>query len=219
MVAEKKRTEKRRQISQTAGISNAVRPQEAHAIIDSAPDEKTRLLLLVMWHTGARVSEVLALKPLDILPPDRLHMLNEKQHKVAKGEQRPKEWKNIYVPTTLVTQLQQYTDAAGIAPRSYIFEGRVKDKPMSRTTVWRLTMALSKLTERSRERSTEERPYYVTGLYPHLWRHGYAVNLMDQGVHIGVVQRQLGHKSLATTSVYAEVSDGVRRDAVQSVRF
>lgn len=215
MVAETKR----KPISETAGISNAIRPQEAHAIIDSAPNDKSRLLLLTLWHTGARVSEALALKPLDILPPDRLHMLNEKQHKVPRGEQRPKEWKNIYVPESLIQELQRYVESARVGQRDFIFEGRAKGKPMNRSTVYRLTMKLSRLTGRARERSTEQRPYYVTGLYPHLWRHGYAVNLMDQGVHIGVVQRQLGHKSLATTSVYAEVSDGVRRDAVRAVHF
>ena len=41
-------------------------PEEVQAVIAAAADERDRLLLTTLWATGARVSEVLALRPLDI---------------------------------------------------------------------------------------------------------------------------------------------------------
>ena len=40
-------------------------PDEILAIIDAAGTERDRLLLRVLWATGARISEVLALRPMD----------------------------------------------------------------------------------------------------------------------------------------------------------
>jgi integrase len=41
-------------------------PEEIGAIIDAAATERDRLLLTTLWATGARISEVLALRPRDI---------------------------------------------------------------------------------------------------------------------------------------------------------
>src|SRR5215467_3869272 len=41
-------------------------PDEVRAIIAAARSERDRLLLRVLWATGARVSEVLALRPMDV---------------------------------------------------------------------------------------------------------------------------------------------------------
>src|SRR6266852_1114175 len=41
-------------------------PEEVRAVIAAARSERDRLLLRVLWATGARVSEVLALRPMDV---------------------------------------------------------------------------------------------------------------------------------------------------------
>src|SRR5215471_6267129 len=41
-------------------------PEEIRAIIDAAATERDRLLLTTLWATGARISEVLMLRPRDI---------------------------------------------------------------------------------------------------------------------------------------------------------
>src|SRR6266851_5725086 len=51
-------------------------PDDVKAVIDAATCERDRLLLRVLWATGARVSEVLALRPMDVqrdhlVPPNR----------------------------------------------------------------------------------------------------------------------------------------------------
>src|SRR5712692_5130255 len=41
-------------------------PEDVQSVIGAAPTERDRLLLCVLWATGARISEVLALRPMDV---------------------------------------------------------------------------------------------------------------------------------------------------------
>src|SRR5436309_1693781 len=41
-------------------------PDEVRAVIAAADNERDRLLLRVLWATGARISEALALRPMDV---------------------------------------------------------------------------------------------------------------------------------------------------------
>src|SRR3954452_25101989 len=52
-------------------------PAEVQAVIDAATSERDRLLLRVLWATGARISEVLALRSMDV-QRDHLVLANRK---------------------------------------------------------------------------------------------------------------------------------------------
>src|SRR3982074_1349777 len=52
-------------------------PEDVLVLIDAAPSERDRLLLRVLWATGARVSEALALRPVDV-QRDHLVLPNRK---------------------------------------------------------------------------------------------------------------------------------------------
>src|SRR5919199_607885 len=41
-------------------------PEDVLTVIDAASSERDRLLLRVLWATGARISEALALRPMDV---------------------------------------------------------------------------------------------------------------------------------------------------------
>jgi len=43
---------------------------------------------------------------------------------------------------------------------------------------------------------------------PHVFRHAFARNLLEDGYDIGTVQELLGHKDVRTTIVYARVLNG-----------
>jgi integrase len=50
-------------------------------------------------------------------------------------------------------------------------------------------------------------PMRVFGFAPHQLRHAHAVELAREGVPLNVIQRQLGHANLGTTSIYLEGID------------
>lgn len=53
--------------------------------------------------------------------------------------------------------------------------------------------------------------------YPHKWRHTFATELVRCGVDIHTVQRLLGHRSIASTTIYTHLADDDLRSAVDGV--
>src|SRR5918911_3905877 len=64
-------------------------PNEVLAVINAARTERDRLLLRVLWATGARVSEALALRPMDV----------QRDHLVLPNRKNPSlTVKRVYLP-------------------------------------------------------------------------------------------------------------------------
>ena len=93
-------------------------PDEVRAVIAAATCERDRLLLRVLWATGARISEVLALRPMDVRR-DSLVLPNRKNPNLTV--------KQVFLPgaeLALTGELLLWAKELGIADSEPLFFSR-----------------------------------------------------------------------------------------------
>ncbi len=168
----------------------------------AAPDRKSRsgqseyALLLFLYNTGARVSEVTQLQVQDlILDRDRGgHDLATLRGKGGKTRQCP-----LWPETERVLAEQ----ILGRAPEAPVFLSRLGDA-YTRFGVYRLV-----------ERCAADVPGLAgRRVTPHVIRHTTACHLVLAGVDINTIRAWLGHVSISTTNIYAEIDLTLKANAV-----
>ena len=165
------------------------------------PDRKTPrgqseyALLLFLYNTGARVSEAIQLKVSDLHVGHRDgHALATLHGKGGKTRQCP-----LWPETERVLMDLISTRGAD----EIVFHSRLR-KPFTRFGVYRLV-------ERCAARVPSMNGRAIT---PHVLRHTTACHLVLAGVDINTVRAWLGHVSINTTNIYAEIDLTLKAKAV-----
>jgi integrase/recombinase XerD len=175
---------------------------EIDAIL-KAPDLRTPqgrrdyALLLFLYNTGARADEVAHLAVGDITwgrsPAVRL---------VGKGNKI--RWCPIWTPRT-VDVLKPLV--AGRALQDFVFLNRL-NQPLTRFGIY-------SLVRRAVDQASKAIPSLaLKRISPHCMRHSCAVHLLRSGADINTIRAWLGHVSLDTTNVYAEVDLEMKANAL-----
>jgi len=158
------------------------------AILADPVKVRDRALLELMYATGARVSEVLALDLDDLIDPTlvRLFGKGSKERVVPVGSyaQRALQAYLVRVRPMLVA-LGKGTPALFLNQRG----GR-----LSRQSAWQIISTAG------------EKAGLGAEISPHTLRHSFATHLLEGGADVRVVQELLGHSSVATTQIYTLVT-------------
>lgn len=170
-------------------LMTAVRPHRADRPKSGARYEqqlRDRAIILLLLDTGLRATELCSLKVGDVtLKTGRISV----QGKGAKHR---------YVWAASVTRhaLWQYVSerAAGSDPSQPLFLSTGRNRAIGRR--W-LARRLKKLGERAG----------VDGVYPHRFRHTFAVQYLRNGGDVFTLQILLGHSSLKMVRHYARLAD------------
>jgi site-specific recombinase XerD len=150
----------------------------------AARDVKHKALLMTLYGSGLRVSEVAALQPGDI---DSARMLIHVR--LGKGAKD----RMTKLSPRLLEVLREYWRA--VRPRTWLFPSagdasRSLDTGSICRTVHRLA----------------RRAGITKSVTPHTLRHSYATHLLDAGTDLRTIQVLLGHRNLKTTAIYLHVS-------------
>ena len=165
-------------------------PEEVLSLIKAcsakaATGLRNRALLTVLYRAGLRISEALALRLKDVnLDAGTLTVLH------GKGDRRRVVGLDPGAAAVLGTWLERRT-ALGLNGRHFVFS-TLKGQPIE-------TAYIRALLPRLAEKAGVEKRVHAHGL-----RHTFAAELAREGTPINLIQRQLGHSSLATTSVYLD---------------
>jgi integrase/recombinase XerD len=156
--------------------------------VDDALGLRDRTMLEVLYATGLRVSELVA------LTFEQVNMRQGLVRCVGKGN------KERLVPLGEISLdwLQQYL----LAGRPALLNGKVTDdlfptkrgKAMTRQAFWYLIKRYAKQANIEKD------------LSPHTLRHAFATHLLNHGADLRIVQLLLGHSDLSTTQIYTHVA-------------
>lgn len=151
------------------------------AVIDK---ERFRLAFLLLYHTGIRVGELLALTPEDFdFHEQRLHICKSLQRlhgeNIITSPKTPKSVRSIALPTFLLTQIQKYIYSSCISEKDRIF-------PFTKSLLGKRMKQYIKLSGVSRIRL-------------HDLRHSHASLLIELGFPPLLIAERLGHEKIETT--------------------
>ena len=160
------------------------------------PDIKTprrlrdRALIELLYATGARVSELVSLKPADInLEATYLTCTGkgDKQRIIPIGRQAAK-WVQRYLNESRLILLGKRS-----SPWLFVNMRRGGGVGLTRMGFWKILKEYGK-------RSGLKNP-----LSPHMLRHSFATHLLERGADLRSIQMMLGHADLSTTQIYTQV--------------
>jgi integrase/recombinase XerD len=171
---------------------------EVDALI-AQPDVSTprglrdRALIELLYATGMRVSELVAVRPAD------LHLESHCLTCVGKGDKErlipigdeAAAWVRRYQRDGRPALLTRRTSMSrGAAARLFV---NARGGPLGRVGFWKILKGYAR------------RAGLPAALSPHTLRHSFATHLLERGADLRAIQLMLGHADLSTTQIYTHV--------------
>ncbi len=164
-------------------IPSVLSKQEVKKLLNSITNEKSKLMISLIYACGFRVSELINLKIRDLNFKDKTGHIKQ-----AKG--RKDRFFNI--PNFLSSSLEEQAEKQKQNNYEYLFTGP-KGRLSSRNIQKIVKNALKKAN-------------IGKDISPHTFRHSFATHLLEDGIDIRKIQELLGHSDLSTTQIYTHIS-------------
>lgn len=178
-------------------------------ILDQAPkDRKGRrnaVLLLLLYETAARVSEILNLKVSD------LHLKQSEPYVKLSGKGKKERIIPLVdkLPTILETYVTEFPEQLGT---DILFYSMHEGKP-ERLSARSIESILKQYSDAARIHDSTIPPR----VHPHMFRRSKATYLYQHGMALEQVSTLLGHSQLETTRVYAKPSLQQLRTVIEKI--
>jgi len=150
---------------------------------------RLQAMIVMLWRGGLRVQEALALSERD-LDPRRGSVLV----RCGKGGRRREVGIDAWGWEQLRPWLARRLEMP-VGPLFCVIDGPTRGRP------WSAAAVRGEFRRHAAEAGVRRR------FAPHQLRHAHAVELAREGVSLNVIQRQLGHANLGTTSIYLQGID------------
>lgn len=158
-----------------------VTPEEVNQMVASIKNERDRLILLTLFTSGCRVSELIQLS-VESFSGTRFSV-------IAKGS-KPHVY---YIDPVIAQRLALYIQIEGIT-EGQVFRSTT-GKPLMAPAIAHIVRKYAKLANISHN------------VFPHQFRHGFATASLENGVDPRTLQEMMGHDDIHTTMRYMHVTD------------
>ena len=173
-------------------IPRAKKPQQLPKVISeekvlkallNVVNTKHKVMLLLAYSAGLRVSEVVNLQP---------HHINSDRMQILLQGAKGKKDRMATLSPVVLEELRSYYKT--YRPKTWLFEGQIA------------TEHISKRTAQTVFKQAFDRMGLPPSISFHSLRHSYATHLLENGTDIKFIQELLGHSDIKTTLRYTHVS-------------
>jgi len=175
-------------------LPKALTLTEITSLIEACGNEgisiRDRAMVELLYASGARVSEIVALDLSDLSRDEELFTLLVK----GKGGKERLVPVGRYAREALDNYLVRIRPTIAREKRSSALFLNQRGERLSRQSAWKIVLDAAK------------RAKIESKVSPHALRHSFATHLLDGGADIRVVQELLGHASVTTTQIYTLVT-------------
>jgi site-specific recombinase XerD len=175
--------------------------QDSNRIKD-VQKKRNQALVLCMFGSGLRLSEVLSLKKAEINHPDGQLMIEGKGGKV----------RTTFLATVAMEAIKEYMHLRGDDLNPWLFISFSKNAPILTPTSRKKPKALSQRMVQMMIQKYANSIGIYKHITPHTLRHSFATKILFEGGDIRSVQILLGHSNIATTQIYTHITDWQIKD-------
>lgn len=159
---------------------------EIAAIINSVKNKKHKVMLMLAYSGGLRVSEVINLKT---------YQVDSSRMTIFISQSKGKKDRVVTLSPVLLVMLREYAMEYKPDKKGYLFEGNKKGTPYS-------TRSLQEVLQHAKRKAGIMKPGSI-----HSLRHSFATHLIEKGTDVTMIQKLLGHNDLKTTMIYLHTSN------------
>ena len=180
--------------------------EQVHSLIAATTTLRMRTYFWTVYSLGLRLNEGLNLQVSDV--DAQRGLVHIHRGKGAKDRYLP-------LPLTTLRMLRQYWATHRHPRLLFPADGRnhslqrdgvsVAKQPMSETAVQGAMKLITKQLNFGKQVST------------HTLRHSYATHLLEAGISLKVIQKYMGHSSLATTLIYLHLTETAEANARETI--
>lgn len=172
--------------------------KETKSLIDSVDistnkGKRDLVLLNLLYDSAMRVEEITQIRVMDF-------NLSDKPTLTIFGKGR--KYRTIPIMKKTCDIIKQYINENNLVRTSYLFSNAKKDKLTTRTIEYIVKKYISLSN-------------CIKKITPHSIRRSRAIHMLEAGVSLIYIQHFLGHESIKTTEIYLQVSEEIKRQAIE----
>ena len=171
-------------LKKTQKLPTVLTKEEVQLLFDATENLKHKCILMIVYGSGLRLSEVVGLKVSDIDSKDMRIFI--RQGKGKKDRYAILSQKSLEI-------LREYWRV--YKPKDWLFEGREKGTPLTRRSTQDLFYNAVKKAGIKKDVSL------------HSLRHAFATHMLEANVNLFHIKQLLGHADISTTTIYLHVAN------------
>jgi integrase/recombinase XerD len=149
---------------------------------------RDRAILEVLYATGIRVSELIALRQANVFSESGLIRV------FGKGKKE----RLVPIGRSALTWVERYQrECRSLLHRHGTTQDALflnaRGKPLTRMAIWKIVQTYAGKADVAKD------------VHPHTFRHSFATHLLEGGADLRAVQEMLGHSDISTTQIYTHI--------------